>query len=212
MLEEIVMLLNSNEKMTLWAVGRLGGYFAILLGCVFSMWFLASELKTETFEEYGIVENIQLALLAITSFSFFLQALKRSKARSLCILLGMLFLAAFCRELDAWFDELWSIGWKFALIFPLIGLLYTTFDFKNFRKSVVCFCQSPAFFLVYCGAVIIIPIAQCIGHKSFFVNALGNTVDPRLVRRLFEESCEFIGYTLLFLASIEFFLNLIRKK
>ena len=201
------MRLSSEEKNTLWNVGRWSTYFAILMFSVFGLWYFAAKFKTETFEEYGIIENIQLSLLFLTSISFFLQAFKKAPTRPLCVLFSALCLAAFCRELDAWFDDLWPLGWQFALLFPVIALGYVAFHLKDFRKSVVDFCCSPAFFLMYCAAIIILPVAQCIGHKSFFVDALGTATNARAVRRLFEESCEYIGYTLMFLSSIEFYVH-----
>lgn len=202
---------NLDEKKTVLSLMRWTIYFCILMLCVFSMWHFASIFKEATFEEYGIVEDVQLILLACSAFSFLGQAFFKTPYRSLSLFFSSLCLTAFCRELDAWFDEFWILGWKFSLIFPVIAFIYVCYHFNEFRKSVVTFCSSPAFFMMYTTAIIILPVAQCVGHKNFFADSLGFVADPRLVRRLFEESVEFIGYVLLFLASIEYYITLIKS-
>lgn len=200
-----------NEKKPAFCLMRWTIYFCILMGCVFSMWYFAEFFKEKTFEEYGIVENLQLILLGLSAFSFLGQAVAKTPYRALSLFLGTLCLTATCREMDAWFDELWPLGWKFALIFPVFSACYIYKNLNQFRKSTIDFCSSSAFFMMYSVAIIILPIAQCVGHKSFFVDALGPIVDPRLVRRLFEESVEYLGYALLFLSSIEFYITLVKK-
>lgn len=202
---------NSDEKETIFSLMRWTFYFCILMVCVFGMWQIAQSFKTATFEEYGIVENLQLVILALTAFSFLGQALFKTPYRALSLFLGSLCLMACCRELDAWFDQLCFLGWQFSLIFPVLALIYIYRHLKEFRKSLIPFCSSSAFFMMYGVAVIILPVAQCVGHKHFFEDALGPITDPRLVRRLFEESVEYLGYVLLFLSSIEYYLTLVKK-
>lgn len=201
---------NLDEKRTAFSLMRWIIYFSILMGCVFSMWHFADVYKQKTFEEYGIIENLQLIILAASALSFFIQSCFKTHYRGLCLFLSTLCITATCREMDAWFDGLWFLGWKFSLIFPVLAFGYIVCHFNEFRKSIVSFCSSSAFFMMYTAAIIILPVAQCVGHKSFFVDALGPIVDPRLVRRLFEESVEYLGYVLLFLSSIEFYIDLIR--
>ncbi len=200
-----------DEKKLAISLMRWTIYFCILMGGVFSMWHFAEYFKENTFEEYGIVENFQLFILLFCALSFFVQSFFKTPYRALALFLGSLCLTAFCRELDSWFDELWLFSWKFALIFPIITLGYAIHHQLEFRKSLVAFCSSASFFMMYTVAITILPIAQCVGHKTFFVDALGPITDPRLVRRLFEESVEYLGYILLFLSSIEFYITLVRK-
>ncbi len=202
---------TSDERRTAFSLMRWIIYFCILMICVFSMWYFAGLFKEKTFEEYGVIENLQLVFLFISALSFFIQSFYKTSHRGLSLLLGSVCLTATCREMDAWFDELWFLGWKFSLIFPVLAFGYICRHFNNFRKSMVKFCSSSAFFMMYTVAIIILPIAQCVGHKSFFMDALGPISDPRLVRRLFEESTEYISYILLFLSSIEFYITLIKK-
>jgi len=202
---------NIDEKRLPFSLMRWVIYFCILMLSVFSMWHFAEYFKEATFEEYGIVENLQLVALLLSGFTFFAQSFFKTHYRSLCLFLGSLCLTAFCRELDNWFDELWFLGWKFALIIPVFSVIYILHHLTEFRKSLTDFCFSSSFFMMYTVAIITLPVAQCVGHKNFFVDALGPITDPRLVRRLFEESVEYVGYILLFLSSIEFYIDLVRK-
>ena len=206
------MRLVLDEKKTVFSLMRYTVYFCILMECVFLMWHFAETFKEITFEEYAIVENLQLILLFLTSVLFLIQSVFKTHYRALSLFLGSLCLMAGCRELDSWFDELWIFGWKFALIFPAFSLIYIYYHLNDFRKSLIEFCSSSAFFMMYSVAIVILPVAQCTGHKTFFVNVLGSGVEPRLVRRLFEESLEFIGYTLLLLSCIEYYIVLVRDK
>ncbi len=59
---------------------------------------------------------------------------------------------------------------------------------------------------------IIIPVAQCLGHRSFLADLLGAPcIDSHLVRRIVEEPIELLGYLQILLASIESALELRRK-
>ena len=200
-----------DEKKTVFSLMRWTIYFCILMCCVFSMWHFASIYKESSFEEYGIVENLQLLILITSALSFFVQSFFKTPYRGLSLLLSSFCVLACCRELDAWLDELWILGWKFAVIFPVLAFIYIYYHFNEFRKSLVSFCSSSAFFIMYAAVIIILPVAQCVGHKSFFEDALGPITDPRLVRRLFEESIEYIGYMLIFLSSIEFYLTVVKN-
>jgi hypothetical protein len=206
------MFLNTQEKDTLLTLTRWSVYLFITILATFSLWGFGHIFHDTAFAEHGLVENLQLTVLSATTLSFLLLSCPKTPYRALSILFGTLCLTAFCRELDAWFDALWVLGWQFALLFPVLALIYIVRHLADFRKTVVIFCQSSAFFLMYCATIVFGPIAQCIGHRDFFVDVLGVESDNRLVRRLLEESVEYIGYILLLLAAFEFYWIFIRSK
>ena len=62
------------------------------------------------------------------------------------------------------------------------------------------------------AAVIMIPVAQCMGHRSFLADLLGiHKQEAVLIRRVFEETIELIAYLTIFLSSIESLIEF-RKK
>ncbi|MBE6445819.1 MAG: hypothetical protein E7021_00160 [Alphaproteobacteria bacterium] len=206
------MFLSVQEKEIFLTLTRWLAYLLITISASFSLWGFGHIFHDTAFAEHGLVENLQLTTLSATILSFLLMAGRKTPYRALCILFGTLCLTAFCRELDAWFDNLWVLGWQFALLFPVIAIFYIARHLTDFRKTVIVFCQSPAFFLMYCATIVFGPIAQCIGHRDFFVDVLGVETDNRLVRRLLEESVEYIGYILLLLSAFEFYWIFIRSK
>ena len=226
--------MTSAEKNVLASTCRLGGYFLLLIVVMQGVYQVAERYGRLTFYEGGPIENAQLVLLALSAFLFGVQAIILKNHRALLLGLGSLCVFAFCRELDAFWDKrLPVIGWKFAFLFPLAAGGYALSRWQSFRKSLVLFLASPAFYLMMAAMIIIIPVAQCVGHKPMIKNAVGVNVDLytnknmraledayvdislnidiRSIRRLFEESTEFMGYTLIILSALELFF-LLRKK
>lgn len=69
------MNFSKNEKFIILKTLRLVIYFAILIGAVYGMHFLATFLREDTFAENGVIENIQLSLLALAGLIFSIEAL-----------------------------------------------------------------------------------------------------------------------------------------
>lgn len=206
------MFLNQEEKNTFISLMRWGFYFIFLMLNTISLWLFGAVFESTTFEEHGFIENLQLAVLVSTMIVFLILSTQKTIYRPLSLFFLSLVMAAFCRELDAWFDNFWILGWEFALIFPVIGGYYVIRHLSDFKKSLLTFCHSSSFFLMYASLIVIMPVAQCIGHKSFFRDVLGEQADARMVRRLLEESIEYCGYVLLLMATFEFYYIFFRKR
>jgi len=206
-------VLNTQEKETCVFLGRQFIYFLFLMICAVGLWYGAKIQHSALFEEYELVENLEVFLMLFTAFIFGIWAVLFPKQRTLSFFLTMLPLAAAGRELDAFFDNLIPvIGWKFIWFFPLIGLIYALFHFQDFRKSLIKFINSPSFYLMLSAMIIIVPIAQTIGHKSFIIDVIGETSHARQIRRLFEESIELEGYLLILLSAFEYYFSQLRSK
>lgn len=208
-----VFKINPSERKIVLKLTRQGFYFTVLLAVVLSLWRLSDYYKTNTFAEYGLVENLQLATLILSTLIFLLSALKDAFYRPVLFLLASL--TAFCciRELDSLFDKILPIiSWKFAFLFPVGALCYAGKKRKSLKEPLVRFLDSTAFDLMFTAMIIFIPLAQCIGHRSFIEDAVGQMDNISLVRRLIEESMEFMAYVLILLASIEMHLGLVKKQ
>ena len=64
---------------------------------------------------------------------------------------------------------------------------------------------------MFMAMIIFIPLAQCIGHRSFIEDAIGTSDNLIHIRRLIEESMEFMTYVLILFSSIEVSLRVIKK-
>lgn len=205
-------LFNQKEKTVFLRVFRQTLYFALVFSFIFFIHFLAHIYKTITFDEHQIVENLQLTFLCLSGLFFSLEAYFYKKYRTILFLLASLCFFASCRELDKFFDESGLIfSWKLSYLFPISAIIYAKFHYKNLRNTLINFYSSPSFFMMCSAMIIILPIAQCIGHGPFVRDVLG---DNRVgdIKEFFEESCETIGYFLILLSSIETYFSLLKKK
>ena len=214
-LNELLSLLSftSKERITIFRTFRSCLYLFFLILLILGMWVLAKHYQTDTFSEYGPIENIQIIILIVTTLLFLLRAIKDYQFRP--ILLFLASLTAFCsiRELDAFFEKLIPvISWKFAWFFPLLGLWNMFRKRKTLQKPLFIFLDSNAFHIMLMALVVFVPLAQCIGHRAFIANAIGTSDNLICIRRLIEESMELMAYVLIFLSSIEMFLESNQKR
>lgn len=206
------MSLNENEK-SFFLLGVRNFIYLLLVMCFIGFVnYLASIYKSATFTENGVVENIQLGLLLTAGVSFFIQGLCCKAWRPLMFFLASLCFLASCRELDKTLDEMiYGVRWRIGFVFPLIAAEYALKHKETSRQNLFAFLGSSSFYLLFCALIIVFPIAQCIGHRPLVVNVLGES-QMAATKELFEECCEVMGYFIIFLASIESYFGLIRKK
>ena len=196
--------MSETEKTTCFNLFRLGIYFLLLMGLAFGMWGIARVYGTQTFEEYGLVENLQIGMLILSGILFLCVGGHSSFCRPLSFFFASLTFFASIRELDAFFDAaLPTISWKFAFVFPLLGMGYLFENRRQIRQLIFNFLNSPAFYLMLSAIIIFLPLAQCIGHKQMIIDALGGAQNAIYVRRLVEESMELMAYTLILFSAIE---------
>lgn len=196
-----------------YSIARQILYLIILTLIVFLFWKIGDTFKSATVQEYGIFETTQSAVLFLIALSFGLQAVRNKKFRPILCSLSMLALAALVREQDACLDKLIPyIGWTWCWLFPIAGLTYLIRSRKSIGSEIQFFLQSNSYHMMMTALIIIIPIAQCLGHRSFLVDLLGDTrVNAFLIRRILEEPIELIGYIQILLASVESHLELRRN-
>lgn len=205
--------LSSAEKHTLFHLCRHAAYIAVQIAVVFALWGLGAVYKEAFIEEYGVLENIQLGVLGITAAVLLGEAAAHARYRAILFALAMCIIAAFVRELDAFFDEhLPVISWKFCFLFPILGAAVLWKQICRDREPLFAFFRSSSFGIMLMAFVTIVPLAQCIGHRHFIIDVLGTEEDPRLIRRFLEEPFELMGYIQILLASIEFYFELIRTR
>lgn len=202
-----------DNKQTVRATIRQGIYLIILTLIVFIFWQVSDVYKSATVQEYGLFETAQSVVLFLIALSFGIQAARNKSYRAILLLLCGLALAALVREQDAYLDKaIPYIGWTWCWIFPITGLVILTRQLRRETATFTHFLRSHSFHMMMTALIIIIPIAQCLGHRSFLEDLLGDpSIDSHLVRRIMEEPIELLGYLQILLASIESALEL-RKK
>lgn len=187
-------------------------YFAGIFAFVFCIHYLADRFKAETFAEFGVVENMQLGILVISGFIFTIQAIAYKDYRELLFLLASVCFLASCRELDSWFDKrIPLISWRVGFVFPFVALLLAFINRKNIMKQLIPFFGSPAFYMMVSVLILVLPIAQCIGHRSFVEDILGAN-NVREIKEFIEETVECLGYMLLLFSTFEIYCNLLKHQ
>lgn len=202
-------ILNSRIRGAIRQVG----YFALMILFALGMWKAGDIYKSIAVQEHGILETAQSAILFTAALCYIINAMRAKACRSLLWMLGMILMLALVREQDAYFDDLIPvIGWKWGWIFPVIGGIILYRDKAQLLREGTRFIQSNAFHMMICAAVVMIPVAQCLGHRSYLQDLLSNPYyDISLIRRILEESIELIVYFIILLSSVESFVEFSRK-
>lgn len=211
----MTLLPPQTPRQMLFAQARNITYFTILCLFVLILWKLAEMHSTDFVAEGGVLENMQLGILLLTSLSFGIQAIFNKIHRPVLLLLASLTAAAVIRELDAFFDDfLPIISWKFCWLLPISAIIYNIRRGKAALDALISFQRSNCFTMLVTAAIIIIPIGQILGHRSFLNDMLEHPgVNTYLLRRIMEEPIELMGYLQILLASIEFYIEAqLRKK
>ena len=174
---------------------------------VILLWKLADLNKTPLFVgEYGFIETTQTAVLLLATLSLSIQACGNRIYRPLLLLLASLTLAAAIREQDAFFEQaIPGISWYFCWVFPVAAIINIIRLRRNSLPSFIAFLRSNSFNMMITAAIIIIPIAQLLGHRSFLEDLINNpAVNTGQLRRIIEEPIELLGYLQILLATLEF--------
>lgn len=184
-------------------------YFSLTVGFACSIHLLAAIYQGKTFVEHGVVENLQIACLWLSTLIFSIQIILLKKHRALLMLFASFCCFASIRELDSFFERLLPLmSWKFSCLFPIGAISYLIYDRKQAAKSITAFIGTPAFSLMTTLMFIFIAVAQVIGNKELILNSNPGLQDVKLVRRLLEEGTELIAYFLLVLSSVEMYFSM----
>ena len=206
------MLLTKQETKIFVKTCRQMGYFAVTVLGIISLYFLADVYRERTFEEFGIVENIQLGLLLLSAGVFGIESFILKKHSAILLFLASLCALGACRELDSFFDKnLPIISWKFGFLFPASAIINMWRQRENARASIFHFLETPAFNLMFTAVLIGLALAQVLGHRSFIAAVLGDKADARAVRRIAEEGSEVVAYFLILISTVECYFSLKEK-
>lgn len=165
---------------------------------------LVERYQEAFYNEGRLLENAQHSLIVVIGLIFVFSAWCFSELRSFFITLSIPAGLVLAREHDKSLDALIPVlGWQAvaAVVFALGGI-YTFKRRETIIRTVESFLCSFAFGVLWSGAVVLLVIAQLVGHGDLLHAQLGNEYNAN-TKRLVEESIEFAAYMLLFFGSIE---------
>jgi hypothetical protein len=162
------------------------------------------------FSEGSITEWTQQFLLLLTSFFFLLIGYRFKNYRAISYLMGGGAFVALIRELDVYFDKIYHGAWfPFAMAVLLLALIGVYRKKQQIWENLAIFFTTPAFGTFIAGFLAVFVFSRLFGTKKVW-RALFEVekLEPmqRWVKNAVEEGSELFGYTLLFIAAIEFFI------
>jgi hypothetical protein len=200
-----------------WALFRVIFYGAVMFG-ISQLIYLDSVTITDTgkFGENSFTEWTQEVMLLLSSVLFFaLGRYDRTITGFSGLLSGMMFMALI-REFNNYFHTWFSGAWQvFVLIALIITVIYVYRNRNTFIKPFYDYFYLPAFGVSLAGFVTLLVYSRLFGRGSMWRNIL--EVEElegtyRWVKNAAEEGTELLGYTLLFLAALEYCWYIIDKK
>jgi hypothetical protein len=167
------------------------------------------------FGEGSFTEYMQEVYLFLTSLIFLLVGFRSKSHKAISYLMGGGAMVALIRELDAYFDQIYHGAWfPFALVILVVTLFLVFKKKKQIWENLEEFFSTPAFGTFIAGFLSVFVFSRLFGTKKvwqalFEVDQLEGM--QRWVKNAVEEGTELFGYTLLFIAAIEFFVYVSRK-
>ena len=160
--------------------------------------------------EASFVETGQAICLLFTSIIFMYLARKKN-ANGLWLVAGF-FMCLFIRELDAYFDDLFHGSWKyFALVCAIVFSCKAWNSGKEKALSTLAvYMESKSFVTMSFGMIVVLLFSRAMGMGKLWKMILGENFN-RSAKNVVEEGIEFFGYSIIFLAAVEYAYYLLNK-
>ena len=179
---------------------------ALVLGCIY--------LDIKHFKylpERGFVEHTQELLIFLSS-SIFLGLAWKKNISGLWLVGGFL-ACMFIRELDSAFDKVFHGAWAYiAIPFACLCILKAwRAGIEQTIHSLFEFMHTQAFTRLSSGLLAVLVFSRLIGYKPMWKLAMGKHYYWN-VKFIVEEGTELFGYSIIFLAAVEYAYYLLKKK
>ena len=161
--------------------------------------------------EHSFVELGQSIFLFATSVIFMYLASKK-KANGLWLVAGF-FVCMLIREQDAYFDDIFHGSWAYFALASVVFFVWKAWSQgkDNVLKTLAEYMQSPPFTTMSFGVMIILFFSRAMGMGKLWKLVMGENF-IRVVKNVVEEGTELFGYSIIFLAAIEYAHYLLNKK
>jgi hypothetical protein len=186
---------------------RFAAYTFMVAGLSIMLPTVVKRQGVSFFYENGAIEWCQFFLLAVSSLLFAAGAWRLTSSRQLLALLASVSAFAATRELDRVLGKLIPVvSWKIGGLFLVGATWLVVRRWRSLLPQVAVFLRTPAFAMLWAGFLVAVPLAQLVGHAPFF-RLFMDEIHVRDIKRVFEESGEFMGYLILLFGAIETLLS-----
>ena len=153
--------------------------------------------------EVSLTEMLELAMLAISSGSFFYLAKHRPVLKHAAVLIGSFFLVMFIRENDALFDHIYHGFWLYpALATTIAALIYAIRNGKQTLDQLAVILNTSHTNLLIMGLIMLLVYSRLIGMGDFWKGVM-HEYYVRDVKNIVEEGSELLAYCIIAFASIK---------
>ena len=161
--------------------------------------------------EHSFVELGQSIFLFATSVIFMYLASKK-KANGLWLVAGF-FVCMLIREQDAYFDDIFHGSWAYFALASIVFFVWKAWSQgkDNVLKTLAEYMQSPPFTTMSFGVMIILFFSRAMGMGKLWKLVMGENF-IRVVKNVVEEGTELFGYSIIFLAAVEYAHYLLNEK
>lgn len=167
------------------------------------------------FGESSYTELMQEFYLLLTSLVFFVVGIRNQQYKAISYLMSGGAMVALIRELDVYFDQIYHGAWfPFALVVLLLALYMVYRQRNQIFENLEDFFSTPAFGTFIAGFLGVFVFSRLFGTKKLWMALFEvQSLEPmqRWVKNAVEEGSELFGYTLLFIAAIEFLVFVSKK-
>lgn len=167
------------------------------------------------FGEASRTEWMQQIYLLLTSLIFILAGVRSNSHKAISYLFGGGAFVALIREFDFYFDKIYHGAWfPFAMFVLLLSIYMVYRKRQQIWENLNEFFSTPAFGTFIAGFLGVFVFSRLFGTKKVW-RALFDVekLEPvqRWVKNAVEEGSELFGYTLLFIAAVEFYVYVNKK-
>ena len=161
--------------------------------------------------ERKFVECAQEGFLLLSSLIFFYLAY-RKRASGLWLVGGLL-ACMLIRELDCTFDKVFHGAWFYVALLMAGLCIFKAWNegIEASVKTLADFIRNKAYSKMSCGLLIVLVYSRIIGYKPLWQIVMKKHY-LRNVKTIVEEGTELFGYSIIFLAALEYAYYLLKKK
>ena len=163
------------------------------------------DIREKSFVEFG-----QSVFLFAASVIFMYLANKK-KANGLWLVAGF-FVCMLIREQDAYFDDIFHGSWAYFALASIVFFVWKALKQGKEQavKTLAEYMQSPPFTTMSFGVMIILFFSRAMGMGKLWKLVMGERF-IRVVKNVVEEGTELFGYSIIFLAAVEYASYLLNK-
>ncbi|MGR5131085.1 hypothetical protein [Vibrio alfacsensis] len=152
--------------------------------------------------ETSVTETLQLIMLAVASWSFFLLSKQKPHFAHAAILISGFFAVLMIREMDYWMDMIHHGSWVFpALAVTALACAKAYQGGKGTVNEMATILQSPYMKLLIGSVILLVVFSRLYGMGSFWQHVM-NEHYVRDVKNISEEGIELLCYSLIALSAV----------